>query len=262
LPERSIALIVTSLYSDLSKNDLVLMMEVIDGALGVRTLDELKSLTLALQSLFDFDYAFIGLGYFDQVATQRKPSVELLDINYPKGVLENYFAEGFNLKDPVVMECLRTLEVQNWMECFGRYNAAEVLSDMNDNGMVDGYSHALFSPSSLQASSFSFGCARHGDVHRAKFILGRIVPHLAQAAVRCLGREGVNRIFLRKLLTEREMEVLRWMKEGKTAWEISMILSISERTANFHVGNITRKLGASNRSHAVAIACSMGITNL
>ncbi|WP_447973005.1 LuxR family transcriptional regulator [Nitrospira sp. Kam-Ns4a] len=40
------------------------------------------------------------------------------------------------------------------------------------------------------------------------------------------------------VLTKREREVLEWMKEGKTNWEIGRILGISERTVRFHVGNI------------------------
>lgn len=55
-------------------------------------------------------------------------------------------------------------------------------------------------------------------------------------------------------LSEREMEVLRWLTTGKTSWEIAQILLISERTVNYHVQNIIRKLDAVNRAHAVAIA--------
>ena len=60
-------------------------------------------------------------------------------------------------------------------------------------------------------------------------------------------------------ISEREMEVLRWLKEGKTNWEISMILKISERTVKYHVKNICAKLDAMNRTHAVVIAIDRGI---
>jgi DNA-binding CsgD family transcriptional regulator len=55
-------------------------------------------------------------------------------------------------------------------------------------------------------------------------------------------------------LSSREIEVLNWAMAGKTNWEISMILGISERTVKFHVKNAMGKLGASSRAHAVAIA--------
>ncbi|HEY6871511.1 MAG TPA: LuxR C-terminal-related transcriptional regulator [Geobacteraceae bacterium] len=38
-----------------------------------------------------------------------------------------------------------------------------------------------------------------------------------------------------------------------------MILGISERTVKYHVSTVMSKLDASNRSHAVAIALSMGL---
>ncbi len=55
-------------------------------------------------------------------------------------------------------------------------------------------------------------------------------------------------------LTPREVECLRWQAHGKTMWEISKILSISERTVQFHMDNAKLKLGAKTVPQAVAIA--------
>ena len=60
-------------------------------------------------------------------------------------------------------------------------------------------------------------------------------------------------------LTKRQQEVLFWIKEGKTAWDISQLLVVSERTVNFHLDNIFKKLEAVNRPHAVARAISYGL---
>ena len=61
------------------------------------------------------------------------------------------------------------------------------------------------------------------------------------------------------LLTPKESEILLWIQRGKTSWEIAKILGCSERTVKFHVGNFLRKLGATRRSHAVAIAMQQGL---
>lgn len=63
------------------------------------------------------------------------------------------------------------------------------------------------------------------------------------------------------LLTKREIKVLEWVKKGKTSWEISEILSISKRTVDFHINNVRVKFGASNRSHAIAIAIENGLND-
>lgn len=53
-------------------------------------------------------------------------------------------------------------------------------------------------------------------------------------------------------LTEREHEILHWVKMGKTNTEISMILSISLNTVKNHLKHIFAKLDVSSRAHAVA----------
>jgi len=55
-------------------------------------------------------------------------------------------------------------------------------------------------------------------------------------------------------LTAREVEVLTWVARGKSAWEIGEILDIAKRTVDEHVQTAVRKMGAVNRTHAVALA--------
>ena len=55
-------------------------------------------------------------------------------------------------------------------------------------------------------------------------------------------------------LTAREREVLAWAANGKSAWEIGEILNIAKRTVDDHAETAFQKLGAVNRTHAVAIA--------
>jgi DNA-binding CsgD family transcriptional regulator len=63
-------------------------------------------------------------------------------------------------------------------------------------------------------------------------------------------------------LTAKELECLRWCKEGKTNWEIGEITSTSEKTVEFHLSNAIRKLGACNRITAVVIAIRCGLISL
>ena len=63
-------------------------------------------------------------------------------------------------------------------------------------------------------------------------------------------------------LTLREIEVLRLLAGGNANKLIADKLSIAEETVKFHVRNILSKLGASDRTHAVAIALKRGIIEL
>jgi DNA-binding CsgD family transcriptional regulator len=58
----------------------------------------------------------------------------------------------------------------------------------------------------------------------------------------------------------REVEVLHWLKSGKTSWDMSVIMKISERTVNYHVNNIMHKLNVINRPQAVSEAARFGLT--
>jgi DNA-binding NarL/FixJ family response regulator len=63
-------------------------------------------------------------------------------------------------------------------------------------------------------------------------------------------------------LTEREIEVLRHVAGGNRNRDIAIALFISEETVKVHIKHIMQKLGASDRTQAVAIAISRGIIQL
>jgi len=60
-------------------------------------------------------------------------------------------------------------------------------------------------------------------------------------------------------LSERERDAIAFVAEGKSDWEISVILNIAQATAHSHVENAKRKLGAKTRAQAVARAARMGL---
>lgn len=60
-------------------------------------------------------------------------------------------------------------------------------------------------------------------------------------------------------ISVRERECLTWAANGKTSWEISQILGVTESTIIYHLRNATRKLNAANRLHAVAKALQASI---
>ena len=60
-------------------------------------------------------------------------------------------------------------------------------------------------------------------------------------------------------LTPREIEVVAFMREGFTNAEIGRLLGISTHTAKAHVAAVIEKLGASDRTQAVARAFDLGL---
>lgn len=63
-------------------------------------------------------------------------------------------------------------------------------------------------------------------------------------------------------LTEREIDVLRQVASGNANKIIADKLEISEETVKSHMRKILSKLGANDRTHAVAIALKRGIIEI
>jgi len=63
-------------------------------------------------------------------------------------------------------------------------------------------------------------------------------------------------------LTARELDVLRLIRDGYRNKQIAGQLTISENTVNFHIKNLTDKLQANDRTHAVTIAVRRGLLAL
>lgn len=81
----------------------------------------------------------------------------------------------------------------------------------------------------------------------------RVPPEVAAQLAEHMGSES---------LTNREIEVLRHVAEGNRNRDIADNLFISEETVKVHVKHIMDKLGASDRTQAIAIAVRRGIIQL
>jgi DNA-binding CsgD family transcriptional regulator len=63
-------------------------------------------------------------------------------------------------------------------------------------------------------------------------------------------------------LTAREADCLKWIAAGKTAWEASIILGITERTVRFHLNSAKEKMNCTTTIQAVARAVADKVISL
>ncbi|MBP7703745.1 MAG: helix-turn-helix transcriptional regulator [Caulobacter sp.] len=60
-------------------------------------------------------------------------------------------------------------------------------------------------------------------------------------------------------LSGRQIECLAWVQEGKSAYDIGMILGLSARTVEGHLAKVCRNLGVRRRIQAVVRARELGL---
>jgi DNA-binding CsgD family transcriptional regulator len=124
-------------------------------------------------------------------------------------------------------------------------------------------------PAELE-SFFIFARAgqRWGDQHRSNLEL--ILPQLHATYLRVLASEreftrvptssaAPRTVDVQGIITNREKQILGWVREGKSNQEIGLQLTISALTVKNHVQKILRKLGAANRAQAVAKAMTLNL---
>lgn len=89
----------------------------------------------------------------------------------------------------------------------------------------------------------------HDQVERCRHLLKLLSSHLKMALSWAIAGQEQRPV---ARLTARELEILRWMGEGKSNREISAILDISALTLKNHVTRLYRKLDVQSREEAVA----------
>lgn len=182
--------------------------------------------------------------------------------NYPTKWYEGYFENNLQRNDPVVKYCLENTVPITWNKLMkiDKYCdpiGIELMNSAKEKGLIDGLSVPVKAPSG-EISIFSLSSKVENHLETR---LMNVLPFAQYFSYSIL--ETYLRLNLQtpsfSALTPREKESLFWACEGKTAWEMSKIMEVSERTAIFHLSGVTKKLGAVNRQHAVAKAIMYGL---
>lgn len=97
---------------------------------------------------------------------------------------------------------------------------------------------------------------------RHAYVLSLLLPQLHLALLRVAGA-GAQALApavaasMARPLSARELEILGWVREGKSNFEMGLILGLSPVTVKNHLQRIYRALGVSNRTHALARCLSL-----
>ena len=173
-------------------------------------------------------------------------------IDAPKGFAEEFDREQFGPHHPLITRALTQLEPFSTAETHATHltdNQRRVLQRVSVSLNVrDGWTFPIAEGGELQ------GIMMLGGLKPDMSPLPCSTLHLLSHAAFKRTQEIANGAGKSHNLTNRELECLHWVAAGKTDLEIAVILSISARTARFHIENAKRKLGVVTRVQAVAEA--------
>jgi DNA-binding CsgD family transcriptional regulator len=265
--------------SKLSKHDLIVMLELVDDILRVKKRDDLLGVLGRLGAHVPTQ-GIIG------VAGTLRPGMSTGLGPGPRNAMRGH---GFELRDWVHANIARSGWTDEWFSEYRRRNyfavdpTARLLSSINtfwrwsdafaaaqtksekkfvsharECGVHDGVNVRAGALTHGDSYCFALLGTELGKVDRHEIMLSYLAPYLTEA-MRDSEQRGTAQARAISPLSPREAEVLRWAMAGKTNWEISVILAISESTVKFHVQNAKSKLQAVSRAHAVAIALGEGL---
>lgn len=251
---------------ELSKKDFIAVLEFVDSCLSVTGEERFCDLIGDIKCFVPHDFATCGVAKVKNKALSTVMGI--VNVSYPEEWMALYLKKKFHINDPITRTHFSNFKPQIWSKTYQKYPDIDpkFLSMAQDFGLSEGLTYGVVEPGDSIGSLFSFAGASQKPSRRHIVFLELIVPHLHQALIRIL-REKKKKEILKEggialPLSLREEEILNWLKLGKTSWEISVILNISERTAKFHVHNIMKKLNAVTRGHAVAKAIELEIIRL
>lgn len=240
----------------------LLQLDRLEGLLLVSSVNEMEEQLTKLSKELGFENFSCGVMSFGRDG--QAPSVRIVS-RYPADWQTHYDKCKYFSQDLVIQHTIRDrnhLPVI-WPEPGKVANPVhrKIFSEAGDFGMRCGVTVNCQGANHIGVLSLS------SDVSRKTFST-ELVRALGQIQlVACYLQEVWNRLaqeikpyaYQATNLTGRELECLHWAAAGKTSWEISNILCISERTVVFHIGRAVEKLGVSNRRQAVAKAVTLGL---
>jgi DNA-binding CsgD family transcriptional regulator len=221
-----------------------------------REIDTAYPILLKFAKNIGFNFCAVSLTSID-----RSTDFNALQINnYPTTWNQSYEKQSYSKIDPVVAHCNHSMLPIVWSrELFS--HTPQLWLDLQEHGLRHGWSQSFHQTESGLCTTLSLarknGALSPLELYEHFGYMFYVTSHLSDLFARTRPKRPDKPIQPR--LSPRELEILKFSAVGKTAYEISRILCLSERTVNYHVQNVIVKLNVCNKISAVIAATRIGI---
>jgi LuxR family transcriptional regulator, quorum-sensing system regulator CciR len=211
-----------------------------------------------LWKLLDRSTAALGFAYFMMIhhTDPSKPNDLLVHLhNYSEDRATAYFEEQHYRHDPVLQACNYTNVGFAWEEIHTLIRMTPRLQNTLDSchayGLGEGYTVPAHIPGEPPGSC-SFVTEAGIPLPRQNLMAVQLIGSFAFQAGRRISGLAAKGYPTATRLTRRQRDCVYWVARGKTDWEISRILGISEETVTQHI-NLARKRYCVDRRTVLAV---------
>lgn len=193
-------------------------------------------------------------------ASDRETRFKPLQMNNYSRDWNLQYEQQFERTDPIISHCSHSMQPVVWSEA-AYSKSPKLWQALQQQGIQHGWSQSFHHEESGLCSIISLA-RKHCPISPFELYehfgyMFYATSHLSELFARSLPNRSLKP--RQPHLSTRELEVLQLSAGGKTAYEISKILSLSERTVNYHVQNVIEKLNVCNKISAVIAAARAGI---
>lgn len=176
--------------------------------------------------------------------------------------LINYQRDGWAARDPLLHYAGQDAPPLLWsINRWNKTRSREYFEFIEQVGVRSGATIPLNSGSNRLAA-MTLLSTEDNTMGRNTLHSLNILAHMALARVSAL-TETIERSHpaLTRLntLSQHQLEILKWVAQGKTNFEISLIVGNTRRAIDYHVREILGKLAVESRTQAAAIFASSGL---
>lgn len=212
-----------------------------------------------LSRILGFD-SFLYGGRF---RTASGAKVEKVESSYDANWRKQYDERQYAGVDPTVSHSLRSLLPFIWSDqMYDDAGQQSFREEAHHYGLLAGVTFPIQNKEGgvamLSLSLSSTGAEARGHIQEM-LMWGPLVATLAHEAMSKIIKNSRDTSAQAPRLTKRENDVLQWIAAGKSSWEISKVLGISEHGVIHHVRNLLHKFDVTSRHQAVLKAISSGL---
>jgi LuxR family quorum-sensing system transcriptional regulator CciR len=232
------------------------LFEFVECSNRLRSLPDLFSLLVAAADKEGFDQVAYGaLNYREplHLADHQAPAVA---INFPRDWQSHYFEHNYHHIDPVVTLTPSIARPFLWSRLQQQHAIRPEQRLIFEEARVAGLNNGISIPlhgawgrcAVLSFASRAVDSEPDAKLNRLNVLASQF--HVAFTDM-SPSRQPPD---MPVQLSQREKDCLLWTAQGKSSWDIGMILNISGNTVNFHLKNAMRKLDTTSRTVAVVKA--------